>query len=240
MSYQRFAQIYDNLMDDSLYPKWVEFVNRHLEGKETLVELGCGTGRLGIQLKKAGYEITGLDQSNEMLSIAYHHQLEEQTFFPLIEGDMRELDELQPSDAVLSFCDSLCYIEDKEDLKKVFSQVFHNLTDNGVFLFDVHSIFKIEQFKDFSYHTEIEEGFFVWDSFPGEGPHTIEHELTFFIESEDGRYERLGELHKERTYSIEEYQQMLKQAGFSKIEVSADFTEAVEEESERWFFVAKK
>lgn len=240
MSYTHFAQIYDQLMDESLYPRWVDYVNQHLTGEEKMLELGCGTGRLGIQLKQAGYQITGLDQSSNMLSLAYEHQQQSNISFPLLEGDMRELSDLPLYDAVVSFCDSLCYIETKEDLQKVFSEVHKRLKDGGLFLFDVHSLKQIEDFEGYSYHTEVDETVFLWDSYPGEALYSVEHELTFFVKEHEKTYTRLYELHKERTYPLSEYKEMLKEAGFSTIEVKADFTKELHPDAKRWFFKVEK
>lgn len=240
MSYTHFAQIYDQLMDDTLYPQWMEYVNRYLTGKENILELGCGTGRLGIQLKQAGYQITGLDQSDNMLSLAYQHQQQANISFPLLERDMRDLSDLPTYDAVISFCDSLCYLETKEDVKKVFAQVYNQLKKGGLFLFDVHSLKQIEDFIGYSYHTEIEDAVFLWESYSGESPYSVEHELTIFMKEKEGLYSRMDEWHKERTYPLEEYKILLKQAGFSEIEVTSDFTKEWQPESKRWFFKAEK
>jgi SAM-dependent methyltransferase len=227
-------------MDETLYPKWVEYANRYLNGHESILELACGTGRLGVLLKQVGYDVTGLDSSADMLSLAYNRQREAGVSFPLIEGDMRELAELEKYDAILSFCDSLCYLEEKTDLEKVFSQVYQVLNNDGIFLFDVHSLKKMKQFEEYSYHAETEEAVLLWDSFKGDAPHSVEHELTIFVKNDEGLYERYQELHKERTYPIEEYHQMLSVAGFKEIEVTADFKDTLESDALRWFFKAKK
>ncbi|MDZ7834233.1 MAG: hypothetical protein U5K84_01670 [Alkalibacterium sp.] len=53
-------------------------------------------------------------------------------------------------------------------------------------------------------------------------------------------YERYEETHRERTYPIDVYKKLLLEAGFSEVQVSADFTEEVHEESRRWFFACTK
>ncbi|MGC4439479.1 SAM-dependent methyltransferase, partial [Streptococcus suis] len=74
-----------------------------------------------------------------------------------------------------------------------------------------------------------------------EEPHSIAHELTFFVKEEDGRFTRRDELHEERTYPIATFEKLLKEAGFSKVQVYADFSDqAPTDESLRWFFVAEK
>ena len=72
-------------------------------------------------------------------------------------------------------------------------------------------------------------------------PHSIVHELSFFIQGEDGRFTRKDEVHEERTYPIDDYLAYLATAGFKEAIVCADFTdEAPSKESARWFFVCKK
>ena len=71
MSYQTFAQVYDAIMDETLYDRWGQFVDKHLQNKKTkLLELACGTGALAVALSKRGYTVTGLDLSDNMLSLA--------------------------------------------------------------------------------------------------------------------------------------------------------------------------
>lgn len=240
MAYNWFAKVYDKLMDDSLYNQWLDYTQKNIPVGERVLELGCGTGILGIELKKNGYDITGLDLSDEMLSLAYNRQLEEGVVFPLIEGDMRDLKELPNYPAILCYSDALCYMKDEHELLIVFKEVFNRLEINGKFLFDVHSIYQIEQFLSTSFHAETDDIVFIWDSFEGEHPHSVEHELSFFVNTEENNYERYEETHKERTYPVEVYLELLREAGFSQIAVSADFTEEVNDESKRWFFSCTK
>ena len=101
-----------------------------------------------------------------------------------------------------------------------------------------------EVFAGYSYHENYEDFAFVWDTYEGEHEHSIVHELTFFVKDEDSHEERFirrDEVHEERTYPIETYVELLKEAGFASVEVFADFEEeAPTETSQRWFFKAVK
>lgn len=240
MNYQIFAHVYNELMDDSIFEKWRTYVEDHLHKNSSILELGCGNGQLGILLKEAGYTIEGLDLSEEMLSLAHLRQQEAEIYFPVFQGDMRDLSEFGQYDAVISFCDSLCYLPQKKDMVKTFNETYAHLNEGGQFLFDVFTTEHIENLDGYAYHDEIPGIVFMWESFEGEKPHSIEHDLSFFSEQEDGTYTRQEELHKERTYPIEEYLDMLKEAGFSKIEVTADFGEEITGDNTRWFFKAEK
>lgn len=99
-----------------------------------------------------------------------------------------------------------------------------------------------EVFPGYTFNNQNEDISFLWKSYVGEHPHSIEHDLTFFVYQEElDVYERFDETHKERTYPIERYLELLKNAGFQSVTVSADFgEEEVTEESTRWFFVCRK
>lgn len=243
MNYAFFSYVYDTLMDDTLYGKWLEYADGYLERSgQHVLELACGTGELAIRLQKAGYQVTGLDLSDEMLSLAMNRQLEAGIRFPLIQGDMRQLEEVGNFEAVTCFSDSLCYMRDENEVLEVFKSVYHTLEEGGVFLFDVHSTHKIDNlFPGYMYNAELDDVVFLWTSYAGEEPHTVEHDLSFFIEEEDGRYRRYDETHRERTYSISTYTNLLKEAGFQHVDVTGDFGRSgIEDTTERWFFACKK
>lgn len=238
--YQKFAKIYDDLMDPVMYDQWLAYVKKHIHLNQSILELGCGSGRLGVMLVKAGYTLTGLDNSSEMLMLASDRQQEEQVDFLLLERDMTDLSELPSYDNVISFNDSICYLSNKEEVYNTFKEVYSVLNDNGVFLFDVHSPNKMKSFIHQSFHAETEDGMLIWDSYEGEHPHSVEHDLSIFSQINTNQYERFNETHYERTYPYKEYKQLLIDAGFSDIEVTSDFKDEFHEEGSRWFFKAVK
>lgn len=244
MAYETFASVYDEVMDKSLYEKWYEFSKRHLKGKTQLLELACGTGALACRFAKAGYDVTALDLSEEMLMIASQRALEADVSVQFIEGDMLDLNDIGEYDAVTCFSDSLCYMPDEQAVQQVFDGVYQILNDEGIFIFDVHSLYQInEVFPDYNYHYQTDDFAFLWESYQGQLPNSIEHFLTFFVaqDAESDLFERRDELHKERTYSLELYQRMLENAGFSQVVCLGDFTDSEpNEKTRRWFFVCQK
>lgn len=246
MEYETFAFVYDAIMDDSLYDQWLHFTERHCNGKQQVLELACGTGILALRLAQSGFDVTALDLSDEMLSIASERFNEafgeQENPIQLMQGNMLALSDVGQYDLVTCYSDSLCYMENEDDVHQVFSEVYGILNDDGRFIFDVHSDYKMTQlFPGFSFHDETEDYAFLWDSYEDEAPLSIVHELSFYVRDEDNRFVRYLEDHHERTYPLDVYQQMLTTAGFSKVEVYADFTdEAPNDTSERWFFVCQK
>ena len=242
-TYETFAAVYDSIMDDSLYEKWTNFSLRHFpEGKKKLLEHACGTGIQSIYFKKAGFDVTGLDLSQEMIKIADKRAQDVGLDISFIQGNMLDLSKIETYDLITCYSDSLCYMEDEIAVGDVFEQAYQHLNDGGVFIFDVHSIYQIDKiFPNYSYHENADDFAFVWDSYLGDAPHSIVHELTFFIKEENGFFSRHDEIHEERTYDRITYEVLLEQAGFKNIKVYADFTDnEPSETSSRWFFVAEK
>ncbi|HIY58248.1 MAG TPA: class I SAM-dependent methyltransferase [Candidatus Tetragenococcus pullicola] len=242
MSYETFAFVYDEVMDASLYQRWLDFSFRHLNGKKQILELACGTGALAVEFAKKGLDVTALDLSEEMLMVATQRATQAAVNVQFVEGDMLDLTNIGSYEAVTCFSDSICYMEDEMAVQQVFDGVYQLLKEDGIFIFDVHSLYQIDEvFPDYSYHYQTDEFAFLWESYLGKNPHSIEHFLTFFVEEDEDLFSRVDELHQERTYTIAAYLTMLENAGFSKIESYADFMDTKpNEKSRRWFFVCKK
>lgn len=247
MNYQTFAKLYDDLFDEDAYADWFQYATRFIKNKDgKLLELAGGAGRLAIQLKQAGYEeVTVFDLSTEMLALAAQHAQEADVMLPLIEGDMREWSDYEQKFATItSFADSFNYLASEEETLQAFKQVAAHLEDDGQFLFDVISPWQTDvYYPGYMYNWHDDETAFMWSSYGvEEQAHTVEHELTFFVYNEeiDG-FQQIQEVHTERTYEIETYKRLLTEAGFTNIEVLADFgRETVTVESPRWFFNATK
>ena len=247
MSYGRFAYVYDILMENVPYDKWIElFLAKvhqfNIEGRNVL-DVGCGTGEFSIRLAERGYYVTGVDLSEEMLLIAAEKAAAKQASIPLFHQNMAELDLAREFDAVVIFCDSLNYLETEEEVKETFSSVYKHLKPGGLFMFDVHSIYKMtEVFQGNTFADPYEEVSYIWNSYEGEEPYSVEHELSFFVKDGDtGLYERFEEDHYQRTYPVDMYLDWLGEAGFISKEVLADLEDKEpESDSERIVFLAVK
>lgn len=247
MTYERFAYVYDELMKDAPYEKWLMILTAKLEqygiGGRKVLDLACGTGEMTVELAQHGFEVTGVDLSDEMLLVANEKAVKLGLSIPLFQQNMAELEGLGQFDCVTIFCDSLNYLRDEEDIVKTFSRVHKHLKDGGLFMFDIHSLYKMEEiFSDHTFAVNGEEVSYIWDCFPGEEPYSVEHDLSFFVrDDESGLYDRFDELHYQRTYPVEQYKKWLEQAGFTVSEILADLEEApLVTETERILFVASK
>lgn len=246
MAYQEFAHIYDHLMIDTPYHEWETFLNEaasnfNAPGKK-LLDIGCGTGEFTILCAKKGYEVTGVDLSSDMLTIARAKADEANVHISFFQQDMVDIDLSIDYDLAVIFCDSLNYLKNKDQVLQTFKKIYEHLHHHGLLLFDVHSLFKINQlFKnhDFSYNDE--DMSYIWECFEGPQPNSVYHDLTFFVRQSSGLYKKFEETHLQTTWSVEEYIEMLHQVGFELLRINADFSnEDVNDSSERIFFVARK
>ncbi|GKS80941.1 methyltransferase [Ligilactobacillus pabuli] len=245
MIYTTFAQLYDQLMDPIVYEDWIKYFQQQVavDANAKVLDLGCGSGALTLLLKQAGYQLEGLDLSEEMLSLASARFGEADVFIPLYQGDMMDLSELGEYQTIFSSLDSLCYLADQTEVGTVFQQVAQHLPTGGQFLFDVHSTYQIDQvFPDYMYNYQNEDQAFLWHSYPTDVEHGIEHELTFFVKNQAGTgFERLSEHHYERTYPAKVYLELLKKAGFTQVDLTAGLADSpLTEQTTRWFFSCRK
>ncbi|ADU29836.1 Methyltransferase type 11 [Evansella cellulosilytica DSM 2522] len=242
MSDRHFAAIYDVLMEDVPYHKWVDYCKKYIPNNSEVLDVACGTGTFTILLYKAGFTVSGIDIAEDMLTIAEEKVRDKQLPIPLFHQDMRSLSGFSQLDAVTLFCDGLNYLMDETDVQITFTRIASALKSGGIFLFDVHSLSKIRNtFNEQLFGENREDISYLWFCNHGSQTDSVDHSFTFFVKNEDGSYERTDEEHSQRTFPIEEYVRWLQFVGFHNIEVSSNFGEtSVIEADDRIFFKAEK
>ena len=273
-AYTSFAQVYDLFMDNVPYEEWSEYVISLLKEEKIedglVLDLGCGTGKMTRLLAAAGYDMIGIDNSEDMLEIARECQynnlaVEENQVQDVEEAkqsltdivsqdeeitrdilyllqDMREFELYGTVRAVISSCDSMNYILEEEDLLQVFKLVNNYLDPKGIFVFDMNTRYKYaELLGDTTITENREEGSFIWENYFDEEEDINQYDLTLFIREEGDLYRKYEETHLQRVYDLDMVKSLLKKAGMEFVAAYDAFTrEPVREDSERIYIIARE
>ena len=229
-AYRSFAQVYDLFMDNVDYDSWSSYLigllKRYGVDSGLVLELGCGTGNMTERLARAGYDMIGVDCSEDMLEIAQEKKLESGLDILYLEQDMREFELYGTARAVVSVCDSLNYI----------------LDPGGIFLFDLNTVQKYREIGESVIAENREESSFIWENDFDEESKINEYQLTIFLrEGKDRLYRKYEELHCQRGYSLEKIRALLEEAGLEFLDVFEAFTDRKPgEKSERIYFAARE
>lgn len=243
MTYGSFAYYYDRFMDNIPYDEWTGYLQELLIGqgvKDGLVlELGCGTGKVTRRLKAYGYDMIGIDISEEMLEMA---QNRENDGILYLHQDMREFELYGTVAAVVSVCDTMNYITEPEDLVEVFRLVNNYLDPGGCFIFDLKTrTFYRSVLAENVFAENREDCSLIWENFFDEESNLNEYDLTIYAETRDGLYQRFEETHCQRAWELDEIKDMIAKAGMEFVTAYDAFTKnPVTEDSERIYVLARE
>ena len=251
--YDAIAGVYDKLNKELDYEAWADFFEQCFakflpQKPELVLDLACGTGRMTRTLANRGYDMIGVDGSASMLSEAYARSSGEAILY--LCQDMRELELYGTVGATVCCLDSINYLLDQTDLKRVFSLVHNYLDPNGLFLFDINTPFKFQNvYGNNAYiledEIEDEDGsrhavFCGWQNEFCKETEICEFYLSLFEEDENGSYLRSDEHQRERCYSEEILRNTLAECGFELLGIYADYQFGnPTEQTERWYFAAR-
>ncbi|MCX7772454.1 MAG: class I SAM-dependent methyltransferase [Clostridia bacterium] len=244
--YTRFAEVYDRLTHDIDYVKWADYIQsaflKFEKDPKLVLELGCGTGSLAIELAQRGYDMIGVDLSPDMLFRASEKSREKGTDILFLNQDMREFELYGTVDAVLCMLDSLNYLTSLRDVKCVFKLVHNYLNPGGLFIFDLNSFYKLSTVLGNETFYELdEETSWIWSNTYDSRRKCTTFDLTFFLKNPDGLYERFDETHEERAYYPMEIKKALTSAGLKWLGTYGNLSfKRPGPKEERIFYVAQK
>lgn len=243
-AYTSFAQVYDMFMDNIDYEQWGEYLKGLLieygVNDGIVLDMGCGTGNITQILSGAGYDMIGIDNSQDMLNIAMEKRGEDASILYLLQ-DMREFELYGTVAAVVCICDSMNYITEIDDLVEVFKLVNNYLDPGGIFIFDLNTVHKYQQIGDSTIAEDREDSSFIWDNYYYEDEKINEYQLSIFIKGEDGRYDKFSETHYQKAYTLNEIKNALEEAGLEFVTAYEALTHnKAEEQNDRIYVVAKE
>ena len=243
-SYNYFANLYDCLTDNVNYQVRSDYISDFFDDNNlsvaTVVDLACGTGSISVLLAKKGYNVIGVDLSQEMLSIASQKAFENGCNLTLYNAKMQEFRLPEPVDACVCCLDSINHLTDESDVVETFRCVYNNLKQGGIFIFDVNTVYKHKYvLADKTFVFEDEDYYLVWDN-----EQIDEFEIRILLDMfifNGENYDRYSEEFNERAYTVEFLRDNLNSVGFEIIGIYDDLSKSSpSNESERIYFVCKK
>ncbi len=238
-AYSTLAEWFEYLNDDCDYENWSQYLIKRLSGYrlETGLDIGCGGGYFTRALQRAGYAMTGMDVSTEMLDRAQSAALKAGLRGEYIHGDVAGKRLARKYSFATAINDCINYVE-PQLLLKAFKNVYGCLPKGGVFLFDVSSPKKFAEKLSGAVNVDDREEvtYFSFTRFDGR---QAVLDVSLFVKNEDGSYTRLDETHVQYAHTEEEILEALQQAGFGKVSVEGHLGED-KTQSDRLVFLAEK
>jgi predicted TPR repeat methyltransferase len=242
--FSALAEYYDRFVGAD-YEKITQRIHSIIQENQSCASLvcdvGCGSGTVTLNLAKLGYDMIGIDGSQEMLSEAMNKR------YDLPEGEnvlflcqkLPDFELYGTVDCIISTLDTINYITDENDLDRLFYWFHNYLNPNGLLIFDINTLYKYETIlsQNSSIYDE-DDVFMTWDShFDGA---LCNHRLTIFTK-ENNVYFRSDEEQVQRYYSVATIEKLLEKHQLKILSVTDDYSEnKPTEETQRLVFTVKK
>ena len=245
MAYGEFAYFYDELNGEANYDALYTYIKKQLDShgveKGIVVDLGCGTGDLTLMLTQAGYDMIGVDSSENMLTVlqekAYELELSDRLL--LLKQDILNLDLFGTVRAVVSTFDTFNHIGPREQFEKAVAKAAFFMEKDGVFLFDLNTPYKHEQIlADNEFTLETPDAVCKWQNHYNRDEKWVQIDIDIdYLDTG----EEFKESFREYTYELDYVQQVLERYGF-KMETVCDGEsfEPLTPESQRYMITAVK
>jgi SAM-dependent methyltransferase len=232
-SYRGFAAVYDLFMEKDIpYHIWAGFIDKILRDvlpvtnrKPVVLDLACGTGNITLRLARRGYDMIGVDASEDMLTQAQAKAFIQRQRVLWLAQDIRALDLYGTVDAALCTCDGLNYILEPDELREVFGRVRLFLNPGGVFIFDVNTEYKYKEILGSkSFGDEAGGAKYIWNNTYDPVTQINEYRLRFYIKGDNPA--TFDEVHRQRAYNLGSLTHWLMDAGFHSIQIRDGYSDA--------------
>ncbi len=242
-AYSLLARFYDTLTCDVPYGAIADYYQALFKRKDvpvqTVLDLACGTGTLTCLLAERGFDMIGVDASEEMLSVAAQKAYNTANRPMLINQSLEQLDLFGTVDAAVCSLDGMNYIR-PDMIAEVFRRVMLFLEPGGMFIFDIHTPSKLKSLDGEVFLDETDDVYCVWRAEFDKEENACHYGMDIFAR-EGKKWTRSREEHIEYAYEIHSLEKMLKEQGYADVSVYGDMTfEKPGESDKRIFMTAGK
>ena len=135
-----YSQYYDLFYSDKDYSEEVDYINSLIQANNkninTLLDMGCGTGKHAELFCNKGYTVHGIDLSEDMLKIAENRRIGKENKLSFSHSNIQNLSLNKKFDVVVSLFHVMSYQNSNSELFKAFEVAKKHLKDGGIFIFD--------------------------------------------------------------------------------------------------------
>lgn len=247
-NYTEFAEIYTA----GSYPAYSRYMADRLPDllgqlnhrTRSILDLACGEGTFGLKAGELGFNVVGVDKSEEMVKIAREKAKRGDTGVRFLQGDMRDLTLEKKFGLVTSWFDSMNYLLTSYDLRETMKSAYSSLEGGGYFVFDmntIHGLSKEWQQEECYVQRDDAEVFEVHRTDYSPARKIAELRITFF-RREGESWKKHEEVHKERGYELEKVRGLAGDVGFEVEGIWGDleaFTPPQEDTGRVWIALRK-
>lgn len=247
MSYGIFSSVYDILTKNVEYERIADRICSllHENGVDggLLLDLGCGTGTLSFLLEQKGFDVIGVDASEDMLMVANEKKYEDGSSALFLCQKAEELNLYGTIQCAVSSLDTFNHIDSIEKIEKAISLVSLFMDMNGIFIFDMNTPYKHKNvLGNNTFVYDMDEVYCVWQNSYDNDAERTDIDLDFFIRNEDDEcFERYSESFSEYVYQIDDIANIIKKCGFTLLGTNDDYSKnPISDTTERITFICKK
>lgn len=243
--YDILAKVYDRLQDvdyKAIADYYEAAFKRFGINPKLILDLGCGTGNITIELASRSYDMIGLDLSVDMLDIAAEKAKAAGHDILFLNQDMTGFELYGTVDAMVCALDGVNYLTEDGQLEKMLKLLHYYLNPGGILIFDINTPYKFRRILDGQVFTYDQDGVYcVWSNEFVEAKQLCYFDLSFFMENPDGSYSRFDEYQTERAYTTDELCTAIENCGLKCLGVFDNLSfDPPKEDSQRLFFAVQR
>ena len=224
-AYGALAYSYDRLTNDvdsrGVVDVYWDILQQEQLSPRTAADLACGTGSVACLLAEKGLQVTGVDMSEEMLTVAAQKSQSMANRPMFVCQRLEHLCLPVAVDLAVCALDSIDYITDPVACRQAMKKIYKALNPGGCFIFDVNTPEKLRAMDGQVFLDEDDDVYCVWRGEFDEDTNICTYGMDIF-QREGNIWHRSQEEHREYAYSQEMLVAFLREAGFTDIAVYAD------------------